>query len=762
MGTQGTRTTITGTVNGGTVFVPLRFSTVTSFIISVGAGADNVDINAVFAATGLQNFTHNAGTGDDMLDLNISNYALPVAGGAFTYNGGDDTERVVAAADVSYTLSDASLTSTGGGSVQLTAIENANLTGGVSANQFLVTNWSGIVRLFGLSGDDKFVIDNSIKVPTSVTVNGGDGNDSLFVIATTAADTLVLHTKDAKGNGSLDGLSPTFDFFETELVELDSLSGNNSLTYIDDTNRVWGTASRPEDGIVFRPTGAASGEIVVNQGKAYPLVRFKNINSDFTINGDGDGSGDFDTVTVLGTSTTGVQSAGFWNELTSADGKDDVTVSDSMVSINNAVLGQLRTMNLGKTNGSRTIDTLLVRSGNEVGRFGDTVTVAPSALVNILLDAMDPVNGYPGDRLFVDIVGTRTISKSKDPLRGPNHVRITQDSDGASVGFWNFESIVGTDLAVTGTGAGIAAEVQPYDVNSKRLRYPALRPFGGFTGGVTVASADVNKDGIADIIVGAGPGGGPHVRIYDGIDGSELSSFYAYNPGFTGGVFVAGGDTNQDGYADIIVGAGGGPHVRVMDGKSGVQIKAFFAYAQSFSGCIRVSAGDGISDIILGAGFGGGPHVRVLSGSDLKKLRSFFTYAPNFEGGVFVSAGDLNGDFISDIITGAGIGGGPHVRAWDGSSMNEIASFMVNDPFSPTAIAQVPLETGISVSAVDLDADGVKDIVTAKAQGTRAYLRGFRTTKYDRALKKNFTVPLEQTLMHRVYGEEYGWGLYVG
>ena len=66
----------------------------------------------------------------------------------------------------------------------------------------------------------------------------------------------------------------------------------------------------------------------------------------------------------------------------------------------------------------------------------------------------------------------------------------------------------------------------------------------------------------------AQPGG--HVKVFDGLTGAEVRSFLAF-PGFTGGVFVAGGDTNKDGFGDILVGAdaGGAAHVKVFDGQTG-------------------------------------------------------------------------------------------------------------------------------------------------------------------------------------------------
>ncbi len=103
---------------------------------------------------------------------------------------------------------------------------------------------------------------------------------------------------------------------------------------------------------------------------------------------------------------------------------------------------------------------------------------------------------------------------------------------------------------------------------------------------------------------------------------------------------------NADGHDDVITGAGagGGPHVRVLSGADGSQLHGFFAYAPSFLGGVRVAAvdadGDGRADIVTGAGPGGGPHVRILSGRDRSVLASQFAYDPAFTGGVFV-AGDL-------------------------------------------------------------------------------------------------------------------------
>ena len=265
---------------------------------------------------------------------------------------------------------------------------------------------------------------------------------------------------------------------------------------------------------------------------------------------------------------------------------------------------------------------------------------------------------------------------------------------------------------VTGPGAGFAPEVRVIDPSGSERTFTAYDPM--FLGGVRVALGDVNGDGVRDIITAPGPGGGPHVRVWDGVTLTEIFGFLAYDPNFAGGVWVAAGDIDGDGHADIVTGAGegGGPHVRIWSGATFAEIGGFMAYTPAFGGGVRVATGDvdgdGHEDIITAAGPGGGPHVRVWSGADLSELAGFFAYDPAFGGGVYVAAGDVNGDGLADIVTGPGPGGGPHVRIWNGATLAEIGGFFAFD---------ITFGGGVTVGLVDLTTDGRVDVVAGTGPG---------------------------------------------
>ncbi|HQO11243.1 MAG: FG-GAP repeat protein [Parcubacteria group bacterium ADurb.Bin115] len=117
----------------------------------------------------------------------------------------------------------------------------------------------------------------------------------------------------------------------------------------------------------------------------------------------------------------------------------------------------------------------------------------------------------------------------------------------------------------------------------------SLQPFApGFKGKISLAAGDINGDGQMEIIIGAGKGGGPQVMVFS-FEGKVLLNFFAYDKNFRGGVNVAAGDINGDGKDEIITGAGpgGGPHVRIFN-HDGQVISSFFAYSEDFKDGVSV------------------------------------------------------------------------------------------------------------------------------------------------------------------------------
>src|SRR5262249_47237689 len=100
---------------------------------------------------------------------------------------------------------------------------------------------------------------------------------------------------------------------------------------------------------------------------------------------------------------------------------------------------------------------------------------------------------------------------------------------------------------------------------------------------VPVTNRDNDKPAIC--AVAPGPGGAPVVRVYDALTGAPKFALPAYAPSFTGGVRVAVGDVTGDGRPDVITGtASGAPHVKVFDGLTGVEVMSFYAYDPAFRG----------------------------------------------------------------------------------------------------------------------------------------------------------------------------------
>jgi hypothetical protein len=250
---------------------------------------------------------------------------------------------------------------------------------------------------------------------------------------------------------------------------------------------------------------------------------------------------------------------------------------------------------------------------------------------------------------------------------------------------------------------GILAEFQAYP--------------SGFRGGVRLAMGDIDGDGTEEIITGAGPGGGPQVRIFD-LEGHVKNQFFAFEPGDRHGIFVATGDINADGVDEILVtqDAGGIGQIRIFNryghlkgayfpfGRTGLPLRvatgnmdedpeaeilsvqstysdgrilihngngryagsltAFNTNVNALSLSTEDLNADGLDEIIVASGARHSPRVSVYNSLGAEQF-SFFAYPQNFLGGVEVASGDIDQNGTVELYVFPKTNGGPHLRMFN-------------------------------------------------------------------------------------------------
>jgi len=183
-----------------------------------------------------------------------------------------------------------------------------------------------------------------------------------------------------------------------------------------------------------------------------------------------------------------------------------------------------------------------------------------------------------------------------------------------------------------------------------------------FRGGCRIALGDINGDGFPDLVVAAGAGGGPRVAVFDGAALGRgqavklVSDFFIFEPVLRDGVFVSVGDINRDGRGDLVVGAGpgGGPRVFIADGLALLTptgpvltpVANFFAGDPESRGGVRVAvkeqADDAGTALFVAPGREDGSKLARYTDTQLTKFATptpasvRLAYEATFNGGVFV------------------------------------------------------------------------------------------------------------------------------
>ena len=402
--------TFNGTV--GSVTVVDAAGAADSITVNGTAGADAFTLTNSAVSTAGETVNY---TGADIETLAVNGLAgddtftASALTRAATVDGGLDSDTIIATNDVAnMTLTNTTLDRTGTTQLTLAGMEVANLTGGVNANTFTLSGWSGSASITGGGGTDTLVGPN---VTNTWTIDGtGDGNINGTVVfidisnltGGTTTDTFIVTTGSLAGN--IDGGTGA------NSINIAAVPGANTI------NLQAGTVSTVLGGTFTNVTS------FIGDNTADTLVG-TNANTAWTLSGANDGSlSTGQTFTDIPSLTGGTLDDSFTltsgtlsGSINGAGGNDTLSGSTTYV-----VTGGNSGTATGVTGGFSNIENLVGTAGV------DTFTLSGGTLAGTVdgLAGTDTLTG-------ANVANTWTIT-------GPNSGTLT-----GTGGWLNIENLVG-------------------------------------------------------------------------------------------------------------------------------------------------------------------------------------------------------------------------------------------------------------------------------------------------------------------------------